>query len=294
MALELNIPENWSGPCPSRAAVRVILRLAHTGQGRIVYTKNSVRVEVIVFAKQRRVAFGICKATTRSLCEPNTDSTFCLRDCFRPRFVLQAEILALRPLLLLQFSSPGHKLRLTWSDRVLWVWSPRPVARRLRRDGAPPYIAASDLAPGTRESCPATGLHRLLHHTHDPLPGSLRVPGVGRTSMLLPTRLQSGPANNCGRQHGRRRDADKRTSEEQQATNVANSSRERRITSDGESQRGEKSLHFVTGGFTILKMTSPLVRAFAADNHSSRLAIPIIDANSSSGAYRPYKGQRPR
>jgi len=48
---------------------------------------------------------------------------FCLRDCFRPRFVLQAEILALRhQLLILQRSRRGHKLRLAWTDRVLWIW----------------------------------------------------------------------------------------------------------------------------------------------------------------------------
>jgi putative transposase len=48
---------------------------------------------------------------------------FCLRDCFRRRFVLHAEILALRhQLLVLQRSRRGHKLRLGWTDRVLWVW----------------------------------------------------------------------------------------------------------------------------------------------------------------------------
>src|SRR3981189_903076 len=51
---------------------------------------------------------------------------FSLRDCFRARAVLQAEILALRhQLLLLQRSSCGHKLRLRWADRVLWVWLSR-------------------------------------------------------------------------------------------------------------------------------------------------------------------------
>ena len=51
---------------------------------------------------------------------------FCLRDCFRPRLVLQAEILALRhQLLVLQRSSRGHKLRLGFTDRVLWVWLSR-------------------------------------------------------------------------------------------------------------------------------------------------------------------------
>ena len=51
---------------------------------------------------------------------------FCLRDCFRARAILQAEILALRhQLLILQRSSRGHKLRLGWADRVLWVWLSR-------------------------------------------------------------------------------------------------------------------------------------------------------------------------
>ena len=48
---------------------------------------------------------------------------FSVRDCFRARAVLQAEILALRhQLLVLQRSSRGHRLRLRWADRILWVW----------------------------------------------------------------------------------------------------------------------------------------------------------------------------
>src|SRR5258708_22075458 len=48
---------------------------------------------------------------------------FSLRDCFRTRAVLQAEILALRhQLLVLQRSTRGHRLRLRWADRILWVW----------------------------------------------------------------------------------------------------------------------------------------------------------------------------
>src|SRR5229473_8064271 len=51
---------------------------------------------------------------------------FSLRDCFRARAVLQAEILAMRhQLLILQRSSRGHKLRLSWADRLLWVWLSR-------------------------------------------------------------------------------------------------------------------------------------------------------------------------
>jgi putative transposase len=47
---------------------------------------------------------------------------FFLRDRFRARAVLQAEILALRhQLLVLQRASRGCRLRLRWADRVLWV-----------------------------------------------------------------------------------------------------------------------------------------------------------------------------
>ena len=81
-----------------------------------VLTKNSVNIEVIAFAMQRRVAF----------LGPMLTLLFCLLDCFRPRFVLRAEILALRhQLLVLQRSSRGHKLRLGCTDRVLWVWLSR-------------------------------------------------------------------------------------------------------------------------------------------------------------------------
>ena len=51
---------------------------------------------------------------------------FSLRDCFRARAVLQAEILALRhQLLVLQRSSRGRRLRVRWADRVLCVWLSR-------------------------------------------------------------------------------------------------------------------------------------------------------------------------
>jgi len=47
-------------------------------------------------------------------------SVFSLRDCFRARTVLQAEMLALRhQLLILQSSKLDRKLRLNSSDRVL-------------------------------------------------------------------------------------------------------------------------------------------------------------------------------
>jgi putative transposase len=51
---------------------------------------------------------------------------FSLRDCFRARAVLQAEILALRhQLLILHRSSRERRLRLRWTDRLLWVWLSR-------------------------------------------------------------------------------------------------------------------------------------------------------------------------
>ena len=49
-----------------------------------------------------------------------------LRDCFRTRVVLQAEIIALRhQLLVLQRSSRGQRLRLRVFDRLFWVWLSR-------------------------------------------------------------------------------------------------------------------------------------------------------------------------
>src|SRR5260370_12335689 len=48
---------------------------------------------------------------------------FSVGVCFRAHAFLQAEILALRhQLLVLQRSSRGHRLRLCWADRILWVW----------------------------------------------------------------------------------------------------------------------------------------------------------------------------
>jgi putative transposase len=47
----------------------------------------------------------------------------CLRDCFRNRAVLQAEIIALRhQLLVLHRSQRDHRPRLKLFDRLLWVW----------------------------------------------------------------------------------------------------------------------------------------------------------------------------
>ena len=51
---------------------------------------------------------------------------FCVRDCFRSRFALQAEMLALRhQLLVLERTTRGRKLGLRWADRVLWTWLSR-------------------------------------------------------------------------------------------------------------------------------------------------------------------------
>ena len=77
-----------------------------------VPTKNSVRAEIIAFTKPRCVTFR----TMLTL-------FFLLRDCFRTRFDLQAEILALRhQLLVLQRAGRGRRLSLHRADRVLWVW----------------------------------------------------------------------------------------------------------------------------------------------------------------------------
>ena len=49
-----------------------------------------------------------------------------IRQGFRTRAAIQAETLALRhQLLVLQRSARAHKVRLTASDRFLWVWLPR-------------------------------------------------------------------------------------------------------------------------------------------------------------------------
>src|SRR5436190_336478 len=45
--------------------------------------------------------------------------------------------------------------------------------------GALPQTAVSHLAHLPGEPCPAAGLHRLLHRAHHPVPGPLRISGVG-------------------------------------------------------------------------------------------------------------------
>ena len=81
----------------------------------VVRTKKAVHVEIVAFTESHPVAF-----------QAMLTLLFSLGDCSRARAVLQAEILALRhQILVLHRSSRGHKLRLRWADRVLWVWLSR-------------------------------------------------------------------------------------------------------------------------------------------------------------------------
>ena len=81
----------------------------------VVPTKKAVHIEIVAFTESHPVAF-----------QAMLTLLFSLGDCFRARAVLQAEILALRhQVLVLHRSSRGHKLRLRWADRVLWVWVSR-------------------------------------------------------------------------------------------------------------------------------------------------------------------------
>jgi len=46
-----------------------------------------------------------------------------LRDCFKPRWRLEAEILVLRHQLNIpQRHAPRHQVRLRWVDRALFIW----------------------------------------------------------------------------------------------------------------------------------------------------------------------------
>src|SRR5260370_42422300 len=81
----------------------------------VVATKKSVLIELVAFTESHPAVFQAMRTLL-----------FSLGDCFRGRAVLQAEILALRhQVLVLHRSSRGHKLRLRWADRVLWVWLSR-------------------------------------------------------------------------------------------------------------------------------------------------------------------------
>lgn len=77
-----------------------------------VPTKKAVLHETLDFMKLGNVG---CRAMFTLLSS--------LRDCFRTRAVLQAEIIALRhQLLVLQRSNRGRRLRLKPFDRLFWVW----------------------------------------------------------------------------------------------------------------------------------------------------------------------------
>ena len=81
----------------------------------VVPTKKAVHVEIVAFTESHPVAF-----------QAMLTLLFSLGDCSRALAVLQAEILALRhQILVLHRSSRGHKLRLRWADRVLWLWLSR-------------------------------------------------------------------------------------------------------------------------------------------------------------------------
>src|SRR5256712_14095784 len=83
--------------------------------GLAVPTKKSILIEIVALQSRDRWPSQTMLTVL-----------FSLRDCFRARAVLQAEILALRhQLLVLQRSSRRPRLRLRWADRVLWVWLSR-------------------------------------------------------------------------------------------------------------------------------------------------------------------------
>jgi len=84
-----------------------------------VHTKNFVRVEPVELARQERYfANAMFTIILSLLCS--------IRQGFRTRAAMQAEILALRhQFLVLQRSTRAHKVRLTTSDRFLWVWLSR-------------------------------------------------------------------------------------------------------------------------------------------------------------------------
>src|SRR5215467_1750265 len=81
-----------------------------------VHTKNFVRVEPVELARQGRYFANAMFAIILSLlCS--------IRQGFRTRAAIQAEILALRhQLLVLQRSARARKVRLTASDRLSRLW----------------------------------------------------------------------------------------------------------------------------------------------------------------------------
>jgi len=84
-----------------------------------VPTKNSILIDPVEFERPPRyfaqAMFTIIFSLSSSI-----------RQRFRTRAALHAEILALRhQLLVLQRSSRGHHLRLGRADRLLWIWFSR-------------------------------------------------------------------------------------------------------------------------------------------------------------------------
>src|SRR5436853_951863 len=113
----------------------------------------------------------------------------CLASC-RLSFVLDLESAA-RPT-----RTTGHFARGPRSDpqnvpgesRLGCTPHPRRAAQTRHRHrgeqrqqihGALPQAAVADLAHLSGESCPAAGLHRLLHGAYPSLPGPIRVSGIG-------------------------------------------------------------------------------------------------------------------
>ena len=94
-------------------------RHGSVGNPTAVHTKNFVRVAPVELARQERYFADAMFAIILSLrCS--------IRQGFRTGAAIQAEILALRhQLLVLQRSVRTHKVRLTASDRFLWVWLSR-------------------------------------------------------------------------------------------------------------------------------------------------------------------------
>src|SRR5437879_6940798 len=134
-----------------------------------------------------------------------------LRDCFRARAFRQAEILALRhQLLVLQRSNHGHKLRLGWADRVLWVW-----LSRLWNDwrSALLLVKPETLLPGIARVSPLLEMEEsVLRRSPDCISGSSeshpahesRQPSLGRSSHSWGTAetRYSGVAGSSRQVHG--------------------------------------------------------------------------------------------
>ena len=91
-----------------------------------------------------------------------------LRDCFKPRPRLEAEILILRHQLnVLQRRTPRRRLHLRWIDRALFIWLYRRYPRIL------------DAMRIVRPETVCAGIARVLPATGD---GNPARPGAGRGS----------------------------------------------------------------------------------------------------------------